>query len=310
MTARNRLFRLLANFATVGGVIALTGPIASPLFAQDVEAQEPPAEAPPSTAWTADMVPLDPFAARAPFGPGEHLVYRVKVGVFNAGYGYMSVLGTEDIRDNPSYRVEMGIQGGLGPLKVDDHYLSWFDVSTFQSWRYIRDVDQVGYQARRHYEFYPERMEWDRLDNDETGPLGSALPLDEVAFIYFIRQMELEVGKSYTINRYFKDDGNPVVIDVLRKDTREVDGVVYNTIVVSPLIQTSGLFGEGGNAEIHLTDDERRIMVYLKSNIPKFPGSLTMHLQTIQEGFPLHPESRAALLEAREARAVEADPGR
>lgn len=289
--------------------LLLTGLASAPLAAQAV--QDPPVEPVPNTpTWTEEMVPVDPFAARAPFGPGEHLVYRVKVGVFNAGYGYMSVLGTEDIEDSPSYRVEMGIQGGLGPLKVNDKYESWFDVSTFQSWRYIRDIDEVGYQSRRHYEFHPEDMTWDLVSHDMTGPLGSALPLDEISFIYFIRQMELEVGKSYTINRYFKDDGNPVVIEVLRRDTREVGGVEYNTIVVSPLIQTSGLFSEGGNAEIHLTDDDRRLMVYLKSNIPKFPGSLTMHLQTIQDGFPLHPDSRAAALEGREARAAEAAPGR
>lgn len=263
-----------------------------------------------ASTWTPEMVPVDPFAAPAPFGPGEHLVYKVKVGIVNAGYGFMTVLGTEEIRENPSYRVEMGIQGGIGPFKVEDIYSSWFDVSTFQSWRYIRDVDQPGYEARRHYEFFPDRMEFDRVDNGETGPLGSALPLDEIAFIYYIRQLDLEVGKSYTISRYFKDDGNPVVIEVLRKDQREVEGVVYNTVVVNPVIRTSGLFGEGGNAELHFTDDERRILVYMKSNIPKFPGSLTLHLQTIQEGFPLHPATRDDILRAREARARESAEGR
>jgi hypothetical protein len=203
----------------------------------------------------------------------------------------------------------MGISGGIGPLRVDDEYLSWMDVSTFQSWRYIRDVDQVGYEARRHYEFYPERMTWERQDVEESGPLGSALPMDEIAFIYFIRAMSLEVGKSYTISRYFKDDGNPVVIEVLRKDQREVDGETYNTIVVRPIINTSGLFSEGGNAELHFTDDERRLLVYMKSNIPKFPGSLTLSLQTIQEGFPLNPESRARALEARGVRIQEGGSG-
>ena len=260
--------------------------------------------------WTPEMVPVDPFAAPAPFGPGEHLVYRVKVGAFNAGYGYMTVLGTEDVRENPSYKIEMGVSGGFGPLKVENLYESWFDVSTFQSWRYIREVDQPGYQSRRHYEFHPDRMEWDRLDNDETGRLGSALPMDEIAFIYFIRQMELEVGKTYTLNRYFHENGNPVRIEVLRRDQREIDDVVYNTIVVQPVIQTRGLFSEGGNAELHFTDDERRILVYMKSDIPRFPGSLTLHLRSIHEGFPLHPGTREEALEARAARAAETAPNR
>ncbi|NIR78012.1 MAG: DUF3108 domain-containing protein, partial [Gemmatimonadetes bacterium] len=93
---------------------------------------------------------------------------------------------------------------------------------------------------------------WERQDNDEFGTLGSLLPLDDVSFIYFIRTLPLEVGKTYTFNRYFKEDGNPVKIRVLRKDQRETEGVEYNTIVVKPLIKTDGLFGEGGDAELHL----------------------------------------------------------
>lgn len=261
----------------------------------------PPADVPVSL--TEEDVPVDRFAARAPFGPGEHLVYKVKVGVFNAGEGYMSVVGVDEHEGAPVYHVEMGLEGGIGPFNVDDLYQTWFDVSTLQTWRYVRDIDEVGYQSYRHWLFHPDRMRWERQDNDEGGDLGSALPLDEIAFIYFLRTLPLEVGKSYTLSRYFKEDGNPVVIKVLRKDQRETEGVRYNTIVISPEIQTDGLFGKGGKAEIHVTDDERRIPVYVKSDIPGFPGSLTLHLRTIQDGYPLHPDSRAEALEARAERA-------
>src|SRR5690606_22366256 len=241
----------------------------------------------------------NPFAAPTPFGPGEHLVYRVKVGVFNAGEGHMTVHAMDTVRGNPAYRAVMGIQGSLLGLGVDDEYTTWFDMYTLQSWRYIRDVHQVSYESYRHYEFYPERGTWEREDNDESGPLGSLLPLDDIAFVYYIRTLPLEVGKTYTLDRYFKDEGNPVVIRVVRKDRKETEAGTFNTIVVKPVIRTDGLFGEGGDAELHFTDDERRILVYMKSNIPKFPGSLTLHLRSYQEGLPLNPQSRQAVLEAR-----------
>jgi hypothetical protein len=260
-----------------------------------------------SVAFSEDEVPTDPFAARAPFGPGERLVYKVKVGVFGVGEGYMSVVGLDEYDENPVYKIQMAVQGGLGPAKVNDMYQSWFDVSTLQTWRYVRDIDEVGYQSYRHWEFFPERMRWERQDIDEAGDLGSALPIDEIAFVYFVRTLPLEVGKTYTFNRYFKEDGNPVTVRVVRKDRRETEGVWYNTIVVEPEIKTDGLFGEGGEAEIHLTDDERRIPVYVKSDIPKFPGSLTLHLRSIQEGVPLHPESRAKALEGRAKRTATAE---
>lgn len=294
--------------------VLIAGLMASvPLSAQqgpEPELRDPLAPVAVPVVYTADSVPVDPFAARAPFGPGEHLVYKVKVGVFGVGEGYMSVVGMEDVRGNPSYRVQMGIHGGWGPATVDDTYQTWFDVTTLQSWRFIQDIDDIGYESYRHFEFFPERMRWERQDNDEAGDLGSALPLDDIAFIYFIRTLPLEVGKSYTFNRYFKGTGNPVVVHVLRKDQRETEGVLYNTIVVSPEIQTRGLFSKGGKAEIHFTDDERRLPVYVKSDIPNFPGSLTLHLRSVQEGFPLNADSRARALESRRARGDTHPPGR
>lgn len=252
---------------------------------------------------TENEVPIDAFAAPAPFGPGEHLEYKVKVGIFNAGDGYMSVLGVDEHEGNPVYRVNLGIKGGVGPARVDDMYHTWLDVTTLQTWRYIRDIDEVGYQSYRHWEFYPDIMRWERIDFDRGGDLGSVLPLDEIAFIYYIRTLPLEVGKTYTLNRYFKEDGNPVKVTVLRRDQRETEGVLYNTIVVAPEIQTEGLFGEGGESEIHFTDDERRVPVYVKSDIPNFPGSLTLHLRSITDGHPLNPQSRAAAVAGREQRA-------
>lgn len=252
---------------------------------------------------TENEVPIDAFAAPAPFGPGEHLEYKVKVGIFNAGDGYMSVLGVDEHEGNPVYRVNLGIKGGVGPARVNDMYHTWLDVTTLQTWRYIRDIDEVGYQSYRHWEFYPDIMRWERIDFDRGGDLGSALPLDEIAFIYYIRTLPLEMGKTYTLNRYFKEDGNPVKVTVLRKDQRETEGVLYNTIVVAPEIQTDGLFGEGGQSEIHFTDDERRVPVYVKSDIPNFPGSLTLHLRSITEGHPLNPQSRAAAVAGRTQRA-------
>lgn len=254
---------------------------------------------------TSSVDPADARAARTPFGLGEHLTYKVKVGAFNAGDGYMSIDSQVDtVRGNRAYRAVMAIEGGLLFAKVRDQHQTWFDVATLQSWRFIQDIDEVGYQSYRHYELFPERRMWERQDNDESGRLGSSLPLDDIAFVYFVRSLPLEVGKTYRLNRYFKDDGNPVVIRVVRKDVRETEAGTFNTIVVEPIIRTKGMFAEGGKAELHFTDDERRLLVYMKTDIPNFPGSLTLHLRSIQEGVPLNPQSRARMRERQAEAAV------
>jgi hypothetical protein len=250
--------------------------------------------------------PTVPGAARVPFGPGERLVYKVKVGIFGVGEGQMALEAIDTVRTHPVYRANLAIKGGLGPAKVDDSSTSWFDLRSLVSRRFIQDIHEVGYQSYRHYEIYPSERRWEREDNDEFGPLASTLPLDDVAFIYYLRAMPLEVGKTYTLSRYFKEDGNPVVIKVLRRDRRETGAGTFNTIVVKPLIRTKGLFSQGGDAELHLTDDDRRILVYLKSNIPKFPGSLTLHLEEIHEGLPLNAQAREAALERWSSRGTPA----
>jgi len=118
--------------------------------------------------------------------------------------------------------------------------------------------------------------------------------------------LPLEVGETYTFDRYFKETGNPVTVQVLRKDTRETDAGEFNTIVVRPSFQDEGLFSEEGEAELHFTDDERRLLVYMWVNMPNFPGGVSLHLQSITEGYPVNPTSRAEAQRARSRREASA----
>ncbi|MDH3207284.1 MAG: DUF3108 domain-containing protein [Gemmatimonadota bacterium] len=255
--------------------------------------------------WMPDMVPTDSAAARTPFGPGEHLVYRVKLGWFNVGYGHLTMEGLELMGDRITYRATMGING-RAVVSLDDSYTTWFDIQTLQSWRFTRDMNQGSYTGTRDYVFDPVGMMWARQDNDESGPLPSPVPFDEITFMYFIRTLPLEVGETYTFDRYFKETGNPVTVQVLRKDTRETDAGEFNTIVVRPSFQDEGLFSEEGEAELHFTDDERRLLVYMWVNMPNFPGGVSLHLQSITEGYPVNPTSRAEAQRARSRREASA----
>jgi Protein of unknown function (DUF3108) len=251
--------------------------------------------------------PTDDFAASVPFGPGERMMYRAEVGWFDVGEAHMSVEATDTVRGNDTYRAVWEIEGSVLGFGVHDILTTFFDTGTLQTWRYLRENNNGSYHGTRRYEMYPEEGIWERplkeMDSpDRSGALGSSLPLDELSFIYYLRQMELEVGKTYTIPRYFKDDGNPVVIHVLRRELKKVDLGEFNTLVVQPIVQTDGMFGEDGNAEIYITDDERRLVVYLKTNTPG-PGDLELYLKGYEPGVPLHPDAREVAAQGRASRA-------
>lgn len=229
---------------------------------------------------------LDSLAAPAhavsavPFELGEDLRYKVKALIFNVGEGRMTVARIDTVRNAPAYAAEWHIQGGFLGYRIDSKFYSWMDTETLVSRRFLKDQHEGGRKRYREYDFFPEERRWHRIDYDTTATLPTSLPLDDVSFVYYARTLPLVVGETYTLNRYFKEEGNPVVIKVLRKDRREVGAGEFNTIVVQPSIRTRGLFSEGGHAEIHFSDDERRLIVYMKVDLP-VAGTLSLHLEEI-----------------------------
>ena len=222
-----------------------------------------------------------------PFGPGERMEYDVRLGALGRrGDGYMEVISVDTVRGRAAYHVAMAYSGGLLFAKVSDHYQSWFDIHDLMTLRFIQDIDQLNYERYKHFEIFPEERRFERRDAIVSGDMPTDRPLDDVSFFYFARTLPLEVGAEYIFDRYFRENGNPVILRVLRRDTVEVPAGRFATIVVQPIIQTSGLFGQGGEAELYFSDDERRILVLMRSKVPLI-GSLSLHLRSVREGVPL-----------------------
>ena len=98
--------------------------------------------------------------------------------------------------------------------------------------------------------------------------------------MYFVRTVPLEVGRAYEFQRYFKPDRNPVTIRVLRRERITVPAGTFDAIVVQPVIKTKGVFSEEGRAELWLSDDERRLILQMKSRLSF--GSIDLYLTSIQ----------------------------
>jgi len=224
--------------------------------------------------------------AQVPFGPGEWAEYQVRLGPVSVGSGEMEIVGVEPIRGRPSYHMSWRIRGGIPLARVNDHFQTWMDIETLASRRFIQDIHEVRYRNYRHFEIYPEEDRWQRMDADAGEPMSAPVPLDDIAFIYYVRTLPLEVGETYELDLYFRDDRNPVKLEVLRREQIRVPAGTFNTIVVRPTIKTDGLFGEGGEAEVYFTDDDRRLLVRLTSRIPVV-GSISLHLREYRPGSPL-----------------------
>lgn len=253
-------------------VLAVLAALTMPFAAAAQTAGAPAASAPGETAVTP-----------VPFAAGEKATYEVHLGIFgDVGDAYMEILPIEQVRGRDTYPMVFRLKGGVMFAHVDDRLQSWMDVEHLHALRFRQDQKEVNYERHRTTDFYPERMKWIR-NNGKVGDLPTEHPLDDVSFLYYVRSLPLEVGKTYTFSRYFQKEGNPVVVKVLRREEVETPAGRFNTVVVQPLIKTEGMFGEGGEALIYFTDDSRHLLVQMKSKVPVI-GSLQLRLSGYRAG--------------------------
>ena len=217
--------------------------------------------------------------AVVPFGPGERMEYDVKFGALRVGNAHMEVVALDNVRGRPAWHTAFWVQGGNFLYRVNDVYESWMDAETLSSLRFWQELEEGGKDTERKFEIYPERSVFIQTSKKPAKEEPSvSQPLDDGSFLYFIRTIPLVVGQTYDFNRYFRPDRNPVRIRVLRKERVTVPAGTFDAIVVQPVIKTKGIFSENGHAEIWLTDDDRHIMLQLKSKLSF--GSLNLYLKS------------------------------
>lgn len=225
----------------------------------------------------AEPVSRPPNGFRVPFRVGEKLTYEAKINFYKAGKAVMTVEGIDTVRGRDAYHTTFDIKGKLLFFHVNDHYESWFDTTTLVSLRHIQKIDESKYKAEKSYEFYPERQVYVR--NGEERP-SVAEPLDEGSFVYFMRSVPLEVGKTYEFHRYYNAERNPVIIKVEKRERIKVPAGEFDALLLRPTIKSKGLFSESGDAEVWLADDSTRVILKLKSKLPV--GTLNLELKNIE----------------------------
>lgn len=245
--------RLLGLLAAAAGALVFGGarPVPSPSASQE----------------------QDPVAV--PWTVGERLEYGVKFGFFSVGRGTLEVVGLDSLRGASVWHVRFTVHGSALGFHYDDSLESWFGAHDLTTRRFTQWANEDGRPRSRRYEIFPDRRYWVRNDSDTTETVES--PLDDASFFYYARTLAYEMGRTYTIPRYFIRDRNPVLLQVLARQTINVPAGRFRTIVVRPVFKSRGLFGQGGQALIWLTDDADRIPVRIRGSMPI--GTLEMSLR-------------------------------
>jgi len=100
--------------------------------------------------------------------------------------------------------------------------------------------------------------------------------LDPLSSFYYVRTLNIEVGKSVFVDILDSKKIWNVEVQVLRKERLETQTGSFDTIVIKPLMKSEGIFNRKGDMYIWLTDDMKRIPVKMQTKVAV--GSITATL--------------------------------
>jgi hypothetical protein len=208
------------------------------------------------------------------FEVGETLNYEAKLGYFPVGQATISVARLARERGIRSFVFTMVGQGGPPGLRLRYDLTSWVDTQRFNSLRFHRRVEQAGKLQEHDYTILPDsgRYRQAGVPRDWVAP---SQPLDELAFLYFLRTVSLQPGRSYTFSRYFRNGYNPVQVEVIGKESVTLpDGAVR---CLALRVTARGMV-----MRLWLTDDRRRLPAQME--VPLQFGVVSLQLMGEEGG--------------------------
>jgi len=221
-----------------------------------------------------------PAAGRPlPFAPGEQLVFRASVPVFGRiGTGTMRVTDGGHVRGTAALLLEFEFSGRAGPFRLSDHTRSWLDPVTLAVHRYIKQERSPIGARDEAVEIFPAERRWTAADGT-SGRTPTATPLDELAFLYFVRTLPLRAEEDARHDLHFDPERNPVRVRVLRRERLKVPAGEFDVVVVEMTVIDPARYGGNGTIQLFLTDDERRLPVRFISTVPN-AGRVTFTLES------------------------------
>lgn len=226
-----------------------------------------------------------PAAVTAPFGVGEVLEYEINYAIIDAGTLRLAVEGIEPVDGRQAYHLVSRAQTNRtvsALYSLTDQLQSWMDVERLHALRYEKESVEKGKRRDRSYRLDQQRNVRIDLESGDEDPMPPGAQ-DDLSIFYFLRTLPLEEGKRLTLNVLMDPDDNPMRVTVLGEEEVKVPAGRFKTLVLQLDVETdSGVFAQGGELKVWMTDDAQRVPVKLESKLAV--GSFTASLTKLTPG--------------------------
>lgn len=215
------------------------------------------------------------------FGVGEKLTYRVHYGFVDAGEAVLEVKSTTaKFGGRDAYHV-VGTGRSLGAFdwffKVRDRYETYIDKKGIFPYRFIRDVNEGGYEIFQDYQFYPSKRALRTHEKEEF--VTPEFIQDLLSGFYFARTLDfsnVKVGDEFEITTFVDGEVYPLRIKYKGSEVIKLRKGTFKCMKFVPVIQKGRIWKSEDDLNVWITDDANKIPVLVKSNL--MVGSIKMQM--------------------------------
>jgi len=241
--------------------------------------------------WVLLLAPIQ--AAAEPvtaFGPGERLEYVLKWSGIAAGDSVMEVVSGDPHEGAALYQViSIATSRSLVDVfyKVRNRYETHIFPLDGLTRKYLFAMNEGGKKKNRLLLFDQDAHTVTRIVQEEGEVQSEVYEIpenchDNLSSLYAVRNQELRVGDSLTINVFEGKKTWELVVDVLAQEDIEVKAGRFTTFKVHPKLKYEGIFRQKGELHVWMTTDRNHLPVLMKSEVRI--GSINAELVRYQLG--------------------------
>ncbi len=212
-------------------------------------------------------VPL--HAGDLPFAVGEKLTFTVRYEFAKAGEASMEVKEKVECGSGRECFRLVSTAWSTMPFslffEVKDVVESYLDTEELYTWRYEKHLKEGNHETT-------EIVVFDQDAHTATYPDGMVVDIPEraqdvLSSLYYVRTMDIEVGKSIFIDNHADEKNYPLEVKVLKVEEIKVPAGKFECFVLEPILKASGIFQHKGRLTVWVTTDPGHIPVMMKSSV-------------------------------------------
>jgi len=205
----------------------------------------------------------------SPFRVGEKLIFDVSYGPFKAGEMVLEVMKIDTLRGREVYKFHLSARttGTFNYFfKVADDLYSYVTTDSFFTLKYEKYLKEGKFINETWIDYYPE-VDSARYPNGKSYPIPHGA-LDPLSVYYYVRTKDLKPGDTLIVP--FHVDRRSRTMKIVVLGYRKFKGV--NCIILKPDFKGANIIKSGGEMEVWLQKDEKKIPLQLRSKL--FFGAL------------------------------------